>query len=126
MSPIDMVRLGNKTGDLTNCAGARFLHQNPLLSTILKLFSTLSTTVCSEVHKGCSNECNKGMEKRLSLWDAEDRTISRTIKADCLDEIAKQCGVTSVEVKEKLDILCRQFKREHFIVHVCDSKQIVK
>jgi hypothetical protein len=41
---------------------------------------------------------------------------NRTIKADCLDEIGKQFGVTCVEVEEKLGNLRRQFQREHLKV----------
>jgi hypothetical protein len=35
-----------------------------------------------------------------------------------LDEIAKQFGVTSAEVKEKLSNLLRQFQREHLKVKI--------
>jgi hypothetical protein len=38
-----------------------------------------------------------------------------------LDETAKQFGVPSVEVKEKLGNLCRLFQREHMIVYVYDN-----
>jgi hypothetical protein len=68
------------------------------------------------VAKGCV-EFNSGVEKKTIALGCKDQSCNnRTIKADCLDEIGKQFGVTCVEVKEKLGNLRRQFHREHLKV----------
>jgi hypothetical protein len=54
------------------------------------------------VAKGSSNEFNRGIGKRPSPWDMKDHSHKTiTINAHCLDGVAKQFGVMSVEVKEK-------------------------
>lgn len=58
----------------------------------------------------------RGIKNTIALRHERSFIQNRTIKAHCLTEIAKQFGVTSVEVKEKLGNMRRQFLREHLKV----------